>query len=236
MDPADVAELLEEAERKAAAKDRAKAEEAARLVQANSNSHPRSRRAGREHNNNRYSAEREENDQRRSRRSKDLVDDEEIRDASDTLSANGSNRSRRRSRSPDRDRHSSRERHGQRDRARNDRGGDFYRGGGRMNRNDDDYYRPGSGDRRYRERSPRGRDDRGDRDRSGRDGHRTRDGPPKRVKTPEQSTADKDNRLVFVQQLAGRLRTYQLKEFFEQCGPVVEAQIVKDRISHRSKG
>jgi RNA-binding protein 39 len=41
---------------------------------------------------------------------------------------------------------------------------------------------------------------------------------------------------VFVQQLAAALRTKQLKAFFEQSGPVVEAQIVKDRVSGRSKG
>jgi RNA-binding protein 39 len=39
-----------------------------------------------------------------------------------------------------------------------------------------------------------------------------------------------------VQQLAARLRTRELKEFFEAIGPVNEAQIVKDRISGRSKG
>ncbi|KAE9573836.1 RNA-binding protein [Colletotrichum fructicola] len=37
-------------------------------------------------------------------------------------------------------------------------------------------------------------------------------------------------------QLAARLRTRDLKAFFEKVGPVNEAQIVKDRISQRSKG
>ena len=41
---------------------------------------------------------------------------------------------------------------------------------------------------------------------------------------------------MFVQQLAARLRTNELIKFFEQAGPVREAQIVKDRISGRSKG
>lgn len=41
---------------------------------------------------------------------------------------------------------------------------------------------------------------------------------------------------MFVQQLAARLRTRELKVFFEKIGPVTEAQIVKDRISMRSKG
>lgn len=41
---------------------------------------------------------------------------------------------------------------------------------------------------------------------------------------------------MFVQQLAARLRSRELKAFFEKVGPVTEAQIVKDRISGRSKG
>jgi RNA-binding protein 23/39 len=47
---------------------------------------------------------------------------------------------------------------------------------------------------------------------------------------------ERDRRTVFVQQLAARLRTRELKEFFEKVGEVNEAQIVKDRISQRSKG
>jgi hypothetical protein len=39
-----------------------------------------------------------------------------------------------------------------------------------------------------------------------------------------------------VQQLAARLRTKELMAFFEKVGPVKEAQIVKDRVSGRSKG
>jgi RNA-binding protein 39 len=39
-----------------------------------------------------------------------------------------------------------------------------------------------------------------------------------------------------VQQLAARLRTKDLAGFFASCGPVKEAQIVKDRVSGRSKG
>jgi RNA-binding protein 39 len=55
--------------------------------------------------------------------------------------------------------------------------------------------------------------------------------------SPAQPTEDeRDRRTVFVQQLAARLRTRELKEFFEVIGPVNEAQIVKDRISGRSKG
>jgi RNA-binding protein 39 len=47
---------------------------------------------------------------------------------------------------------------------------------------------------------------------------------------------ERDRRTVFVQQLAARLRTRELKDFFEKVGPVAEAQIVKDRVSNRSKG
>ncbi|KAL5609109.1 hypothetical protein FOVSG1_003790 [Fusarium oxysporum f. sp. vasinfectum] len=53
---------------------------------------------------------------------------------------------------------------------------------------------------------------------------------------PQLTEDERDRRTVFVQQLAARLRTRELKEFFEKVGPVNEAQIVKDRISQRSKG
>jgi hypothetical protein len=39
-----------------------------------------------------------------------------------------------------------------------------------------------------------------------------------------------------VQQLAARLRIKDLFTFFEKAGPVKDAQIVKDRVSGRSKG
>ena len=190
----------------------------------------------------RYSAEREENDRRRTRRSGDVDEDETMRDVSDKGSANGSVRSRRRSRSPGsdrRDRRSSRDRR-YRERDPLDNGGDFYSGGGRRpTYTEDDYYRP-SGRRddrardrdRERERSPRRRDDRrGDpRDR------RRSPGPVRKAKTPEPTDDERDRRTVFVQQLAARLRTKELKGFFEQVGGVVDAQIVKDRVSGRSKG
>ncbi|KAH8778854.1 Pad-1 [Diaporthe sp. PMI_573] len=142
----------------------------------------------------------------------------------------GSHRSsRRRSRSRDRDDRSSR-RH---------RDGDYYRGGrqgrSRSRSPGGRFYRPRDRDDRrdYRERRER-RDD--DRDRRG--GRTPR--PDKDVSsdpTPPQLTEDeRDRRTVFVQQLAARLRTKELKEFFEKVGPVSEAQIVKDRVSNRSKG
>ena len=243
-----VAELLEEAEQKALQKQNNKARDEEpepvsrdprRHGRENGNKEPRS-------NHDRYSLEREENDERRSRRSKDLAEDEEMKDSSDKGSANGSVRSRRRSRSPDRRRGSPRDRDNYRERDR----GDFYRSGGRppVDREDDDrYYRPSGRSRKDDDRPPtrdrdRRDDRRADRDvdryRSGRDGRDRRRSPepPRKQKTPEPTDDERDRRTVFVQQLAARLRTKELIAFFEQVGPVKEAQIVKDRVSGRSKG
>ncbi|KAI0484453.1 splicing factor, CC1-like protein [Xylariaceae sp. FL0804] len=153
-------------------------------------------------------------------RRRDRGDDREATPRSDT----GSHKSRRRSRSRDGDRRHSRR----------------HRGG------DGDFYRNGRGGRdRSRSRSPhrsyRPRDDRRDRDERNhyrsRDDDRHRGGrTPKRDGTPQLTEDERDRRTVFVQQLAARLRTKELKEFFEKVGPVNEAQIVKDRISGRSKG
>lgn len=138
----------------------------------------------------------------------------------------GSQASRRRSRSRDSGRHSRRHRGGD---------GDFYRGGrggGRSrSRSPQRYYRPRGEERRdhddrgYRRRE----DDRGGR-RAGR--HST----PRDATPPVLTEDERDRRTVFVQQLAARLRTRELKDFFEKVGPVAEAQIVKDRVSNRSKG
>jgi len=164
----------------------------------------------------------------RTRRSRDAEDDDDVRDGS----ANGSVRSRRRSRSP---RRSSRD--------RTHRGlDDTY-----DRRRDDDRYRPRRDDYRPRDRRDDRplRDDRRtdrdvDRSRSGRGAYRgSQRSPPSRSgkpKTPEPTDDERDRRTVFVQQLAVRLRTKELQSFFEQVGPVVEAQIVKDRVSGRSKG
>ena len=144
--------------------------------------------------------------------------------ASTPRSDTGSHKSRRRSRSRDDDRRHSRRHRGV--------DGDRYRRSGRS---------------RSRSRSPYGRRrgeyrDRRDRaDRYGGDNRRPRDDDRRdarrRDATPPQLTEDeRDRRTVFVQQLAARLRTRELKEFFEKVGGVTEAQIVKDRISGRSKG
>ncbi|CAD0021972.1 unnamed protein product [Aureobasidium pullulans] len=164
---------------------------------------------------------------------------------SDNVSANGSTRSRRRDRSGDRSsrRPDSRDR---RERYRSS-GGDFYRGNGRNRTrspsDDDRYYRPSDRSRRDDDR-PRRRDrERGDRRSPRRDrgdsyrgGRAARDRSPPRQRTPEPTDDERDRRTVFVQQLAARLRTKELEAFFAQIGPVKEAQIVKDRVSGRSKG
>ncbi|KZF23945.1 splicing factor, CC1-like protein [Xylona heveae TC161] len=173
-------------------------------------------------------------------RDADLMDD--VRSPrSDRGSANGSLRGKRRSRSRDSDRRASR-----RDRHRDSAdpedsyrsGGDYYRGGGRhrtrsRSPDGDRYYRPGG-------RSRREREDRDDRYRGGRGRGRRRSPSPRggrtRTTSPQLTEDERDRRTVFVQQLAARLRTKELIAFFEKVGPVKEAQIVKDRVSGRSKG
>lgn len=158
-------------------------------------------------------------------------------------SVHDSHRSRKRSRSRDSDRRHSRRHRDSPDRDDNYRGsgGDYYRGSGGHPRIrsrspiDDRYYRPSDrvrhdDDERVRDRSPR-------RDRNS---GRKRTPSPKKVKskspTPQPTEDERDRRTVFVQQLAARLRTKELIAFFEKVGPVKEAQIVKDRVSGRSKG
>ena len=175
---------------------------------------------------------------------KDADGDEVMRSPrSDRGSINESHRSRKRSRSKDSDRRHSRRHKDSADPEDGYRGsgGDYYRGSGGRARTrsrspiDDRYYRPGGrvrrdDDERIRDRSPR-------RDRNS---GRKRTPSPKRVKskspTPQPTEDERDRRTVFVQQLAARLRTKELIAFFEKVGPVKEAQIVKDRVSGRSKG
>jgi len=172
--------------------------------------------------NNRYSDDGED------RKSRALSDDEGHK--SDQGSANGSVRSRRRSRSP-RGGRNNRDDRRYRSRSR-DRGG---RGGPRDDDDGDRYYRPGPRDRIDR-RDPR-HDDSRNGDRRDRRDDRRDGGRRERRRTPPEPTDDeRDRRTVFVQQLAARLRTKELMTFFEQVGPVKEAQIVKDRVSGRSKG
>ncbi|KAH8434225.1 putative RNA splicing factor (Pad-1) [Aspergillus melleus] len=165
------------------------------------------------------------------RRERDADGDEDMKSPrSERGSANGSHRSRKRSRSRDSDR-----RRARRDRYGDDHrsGGDFYRGGGRARTRsrspyDDRYYRPSGRSRR---------DERDDDRRSRRERDTRRRSPTKsRERTPELNEDERDRRTIFVQQLAARLRTKELIAFFEKVGPVKEAQIVKDRVSGRSKG
>ncbi|KAJ5786660.1 uncharacterized protein N7503_011872 [Penicillium pulvis] len=158
------------------------------------------------------------------RRDRDVDGDEEMKSPhSEHGSANGSHRSRKRSRS----------RESERRRPRRDRyderrsSGDFYRGGRARSRSphDDRHYRPSRRERED-ERRPR-------RDREGGRRNTPRRSPSK---SPEPNEDERDKRTIFVQQLAARLRTKELMAFFEKVGPVKEAQIVKDRVSGRSKG
>lgn len=153
----------------------------------------------------------------------------------------GSHRSTRR-RSRSRDDH--RDRHSRRGRGGGGGDGDYYRGGvrgggrSRSRSPGGRFYRPRDDRRDYRDRRDRrggGGDD--DHRRGGGGGRTPRADRPEREKTPPALTEDeRDRRTVFVQQLAARLRTRDLKEFFEKVGAVSEAQIVKDRVSNRSKG
>lgn len=165
-------------------------------------------------------------DRKRRDRSRDHRKDRHEEDLksprSDKGSVTESHKSRRRSRSREDEKKSKRERDEHRS-----SGGDYYRNGRRSRSPDDRYYRP-----RDSHRSKRDHDQDAPRNRRR---SRSRD---RRSKTPEvQLTEDeRDRRTVFVQQLAARLRTKELIHFFEKIGPVKEAQIVKDRVSGRSKG
>jgi RNA-binding protein 23/39 len=187
-----------------------------------------------------YDRKRRDRSRDRGRRSREMTGDGDRSPRSDRGSASGSLKSKRRSRSRDSDRRRDRrDRH--RDSADHDedgRGsrGDYYRGGGRNRSRSPDgdrYYRPSGRGRRddSRDRGGRGR---------GRDGGRRRSYSPRRKASkspsPQLTEDERDRRTVFVQQLAARLRTKELIAFFEKVGPVKEAQIVKDRVSGRSKG
>ncbi|KAI9705206.1 MAG: hypothetical protein M1820_005353 [Bogoriella megaspora] len=130
---------------------------------------------------------------------------------------------------------------------------DSYRPDGRSRREhndrarDDHRYRDRDYDRRDQERRDRERNR--DRNSRNRDDHDHRDQEPEdsskparrrepspRRSTPQATDDERDRRTVFCQQLAARLRSKELVAFFEKVGPVKEAQIVKDRVSNRSKG
>ena len=58
----------------------------------------------------------------------------------------------------------------------------------------------------------------------------------RRSPTPPIDEEERDKRTVFVMQLAARLRTRELADFFSEAGKVRDAKIIADRISRRSKG
>ncbi|KAF2431613.1 splicing factor, CC1-like protein [Tothia fuscella] len=173
----------------------------------------------------------------------------------------GASRRERRRDSPERDRGGDFYRGSGRPRTRSVSadGSRYYRPSGsrssrpREDRDDRDSDRPSrlrdSRDRdRERDRAPRDHRDNRDRDNfrgngrgggggGGRDRRRGHSGERKKNdNTPPLNEDERDRRTVFVQQLAARLRTKDLITFFGKVGDVKEAQIVKDRISGRSKG
>ncbi|KAI8932866.1 hypothetical protein NX059_010347 [Plenodomus lindquistii] len=214
--------LLEEAQREVEMKDaESKASSEAR--------DPDSRRDDRDRHSDRHDRARSRDRHRESnggrRRSRDR--DHRRRDGSRPRSSRGGadtdeDRDRPR-RSSSRDRY----RGGRRDRGGG--GGDYYSGGGRARSRSP---RRDRGDDKFaRNRSPAPRDRR-------RNGGDDRRGSRRGDKTPEPEVTedDRDKRTIFVQQISQRAETRHLRSFFETIGPVVEAQIVKDRVTGRSKG
>ena len=174
-----------------------------------------SRRARRSRSRDRGDRNRESNGDRR--RSRDREHGQ--RDGSRPRSSKGADTDE------DRDRYRrnsrSRDRRGGRGRDR----GDFYSGGGRPRTRSP---RQDRGYARYRERSR-------DRRRNSSDDRRTTRRPQTPAE-PEVTEDDRDKRTIFVQQISQRAETHHLRTFFERVGPVIEAQIVKDRVTLRSKG
>ncbi|KAF2466363.1 splicing factor, CC1-like protein [Lindgomyces ingoldianus] len=162
------------------------------------------------------SRERRRRDGSRTRSNMDADTDEELPDRT----RNGDDQHRRRERSRERR---------ERDEKRR---GDYYVGGGhhrsrspRRNREDRrDSYRSGRDRSRSRERDTRRRDDNRR--------PRRRNSPA----TPPPTEDDRDRRTIFVQQISARAEVRHLRQFFERVGAVVEAQIVTDRVTGRSKG
>ncbi|KAG0168133.1 hypothetical protein DFQ30_005170 [Apophysomyces sp. BC1015] len=66
--------------------------------------------------------------------------------------------------------------------------------------------------------------------------HSRRRGRGNRSPSPPVPEIERDRRTVFVTQLAQRLKTSELEDFFAQAGRVRDARIISDRNSKRSKG
>ena len=220
---------------------------------SSSKSHHRSPTPTSEHSRHSSSRQRREYDRHRDRDERDYYrDGDDLRHRRDRSREDGY-RSHSRGRGhrddryyDDRDRYE-RRRSNERYRDRDDRYHDD-RSDRRRSRHDDDH---------YDERSTKRRRDEDDRDRPSRniDDRERKEAPPQEAReakylhplvkgstltarelSPELTEEERDQRTVFVQQLAARLRTKDLMKFFEKAGPVREAQIVKDRASGRSKG
>lgn len=213
--------LLEEAQREVEKKD---AETKASSEARDPDSRPSSRRDDRDRPSGRYDRARsrdryrESNGGRRRSRDRDHRRNDGSRARSSKAGADTDEDRDRPRRSSSRDRY----RGGRRDRG----GGDYYSGGGRAMRSRSP--RRDRGDDNFtRKRSPPRRND-GDDRRGGRRAGKT--------PVPEVTEDDRDKRTIFVQQISQRAETRHLRQFFETVGPVVEAQIVKDRVTGRSKG
>ncbi|XP_044130200.1 probable RNA-binding protein 23 isoform X1 [Bufo gargarizans] len=133
-------------------------------------------------------------------------------------------RDRRRSRSRSRERHrrrSSRHRSHER-RYRSRSGGRGYRSRSRdrsHRRERSRHYSPGRRYTRSKSRSPR---------------HKEKS--PLRKPEPNLTPEERDARTVFCMQLAARIRTRDLEDFFSAVGKVRDVRIISDRNSRRSKG
>lgn len=57
-----------------------------------------------------------------------------------------------------------------------------------------------------------------------------------RSPSPPVPEEERDRRTIFVTQLAARLTSRELEDFFVQAGRVRDARIISDRNSRRSKG
>lgn len=209
--------LLEETAREFEMKDRERnASSEARDTDSRRSDRHSDRRDRRDRSRDRGDRHRESNGDRR--RSRDR--DHRRRDGSRPRSSKGADTDEDR----DRPRRSS-----SRDRYRRgggrERGGDYYSGGGRARTRSP---RRDRGDDKYRDRSRERRRNGGEERRNSR-----RDKTPPE---PEVTEDDRDKRTIFVQQISQRAETRHLRSFFETVGPVVEAQIVKDRVTGRSKG
>ncbi|KAI9753443.1 MAG: hypothetical protein M4579_005163 [Chaenotheca gracillima] len=254
MSGLDVEALLDSTANAAAAPD---AEKSSRSAEAEDrHKHERSERRDRDrHRDDSRDRDRDRKRRDRSRekprRERDVDAADEARSPrSDRGSNHGSQRTRRRSRSRDSERKTSRRERRPGSTELEDpyraSGGDYYRGGGRprsrsMSPDENRYYRPpGRGGRRERDDRREDGHRGGYHGGRGKDGGRRRSGSPKRGRSksgsPQPTEDERDRRTVFVQQLAARLRSKELIAFFEKVGPVKEAQIVKDRVSGRSKG